>query len=271
MSAAAQRVEQAIEALLADDTLPIPPADRTFVGDGPFVEIGAEFLRWFVELGGLKPDERVLDLGCGIGRMALPLTRYLDGGRYVGLDVVADGIEWCRANIGARHPAFRFAHLDLHHPIYNPIGRGRTSEVRLPLPDACVDFAFMTSVLTHLPSTEVAAYAREVRRVLAPGGRLLVTAFLLNPPSRAALAAGRAALAFPVDAATREVELHADHPGAAVAFDEDFLLATFLGAGLRRRRPAVYGRWSGRDHAGNSFQDICVLDIDGDMPRSTPR
>jgi SAM-dependent methyltransferase len=271
VNAAAPRVEQAIEALLADETLPVPPSDRAFVGDGPFVQIGAEFLRWFAELGDLRPDERVLDLGCGIGRMALPLTRYLDGGRYLGLDVVADGIEWCRANIGARHPAFRFAHLDLHHPIYNPNGRERTADVRLPLPDASVDFAFMTSVLTHLPSAEVAAYAREIRRVLAPAGRLFATAFLLNPPARAALVAGRSALPFTVDDATREVELHADHPGAAVAFDEDFLLATFLRAGLRRRRPAVYGRWSGRDHSGRSFQDICVFDIDGETPRSTPR
>ena len=64
------------------------PKGRIFFGGGPFNEIGEEFFRHFVELGGLKPDERVLDLGCGIGGMAVPLTRYLsERGSYKGFDV----------------------------------------------------------------------------------------------------------------------------------------------------------------------------------------
>ncbi len=56
-----------------------PPRKKIFVGDGNFKKIGEEFLWYFIKLGELKPNERVLDVGCGIGRMAAPLTKYLDG------------------------------------------------------------------------------------------------------------------------------------------------------------------------------------------------
>ena len=57
--------------------LPAPPAELTFCGDGDYRAIGAEFLGHFVRLADLRPHERVLDIGCGIGRMAVPLTQFL--------------------------------------------------------------------------------------------------------------------------------------------------------------------------------------------------
>ncbi len=63
--------------ILNDRFMPMPPAEKHFIGDGDFRAIGAEFLRHFVKLGELKPTDKVLEIGCGIGRMALPLTHYL--------------------------------------------------------------------------------------------------------------------------------------------------------------------------------------------------
>ena len=61
---------------------------------------GEEFLRYFVELGDLTPKGRILDVGCGIGRMAVPLTKYLDQeGSYEGFDIVEKGIRWCKKNV----------------------------------------------------------------------------------------------------------------------------------------------------------------------------
>jgi hypothetical protein len=54
-----------------------PIKGRVFFGGGDFNQVGEEYLRYFVELGGLHPHARVLSIGCGVGRMVVPLTRYL--------------------------------------------------------------------------------------------------------------------------------------------------------------------------------------------------
>ena len=65
--------------------------------------MGRRFLEQFVALGGLKPDHHVLDVGCGIGRMALPLTTFLSaGGEYREFDPVGKG---SRVVSGTHHAA----------------------------------------------------------------------------------------------------------------------------------------------------------------------
>jgi SAM-dependent methyltransferase len=248
--------------ILRNRFIPRPPPDRIFVGDGDFLAIGVEFLKWFVRLGKLLPSDRVLDLGCGIGRMALPLTQYLDAGSYDGVDIVDEGIAWCMQHITPHYERFRFHRLDVQHEIYNPEGRETTTGIRLPFADGSFDFVFMTSVVTHLHAEDVRAYAREIRRVMAPQARLFLTAFMLNGAAREGLAAGNGALSFAGAGPGPEFHADAANPLAAVAFEEDFLLGLFLEAGLGRNQPAVYGRWSGRATPGPSFQDINLLEID---------
>jgi SAM-dependent methyltransferase len=246
--------------IAANRFMPTPPPSLAFVGDGDFRAIGAEFLRLFIEYCGLGPDERVLDIGCGVGRMAIPLTQYLTPGvaGYDGVDIVAAGITWCRETISARYPDFRFHHLDQSHPLYNPNGTVTTTASRLPFDDHRFDFIFLTSVITHLSLPEVGFYAAEIARLLAPGGRALVTAFLMNPPARGALEQGGGRLPFAAEGVGPEHHAYADAPLAAVAFDEDALLAAFYKVGLRRRRPVRYGHWSGRKLP--DFQDICLFE-----------
>ena len=62
---------------LKDKDSMIPPKSMIFVGLGDFEKIGLEYKNHFIELAHLQPNHRVLDVGCGIGRMAIPLTNYL--------------------------------------------------------------------------------------------------------------------------------------------------------------------------------------------------
>ncbi|WP_374307667.1 class I SAM-dependent methyltransferase [Dongia sp.] len=238
--------------------LPIPPQERNFVGDGDFLAIGCEFLRHFVELGGLRPQDRVLEIGCGIGRMALPLTQYLEApaGHYSGFDVVAAGIDWCKQNIEPAYANFEFQHLDFNNQLYNPEGR-LNEQGTLPFADASVDFLFMTSVVTHLDPAYTTFYLREAARLLRPGGRLFVTAFVLDAANRSLVDAKKARPAFILEGDGPDYIADRAHPMAAVAFDSDWLLATARTQGLQLQRPIAFGHWSGR--VAENFQDICVF------------
>jgi len=112
----------AVDRLLGRRDSLTPPRRLIFVGDGDFRKTGDEFFRYFVELGGLKPEHTVLDVGCGIGRMAIPLTTYLTKGRYEGFDIVRRGVAWSTRNISARYPNFRFQLADVYNRWYNPGG-----------------------------------------------------------------------------------------------------------------------------------------------------
>ena len=228
----------------------VPPRRLDFAGHSDFVETGDEFLGHFVELGGLQPHHAVLDVGCGIGRMARPLVGYLDAqGSYDGFDVNREAVGWCRRRYG-RHDNFRFQVADLYNRRYNPQGAHAATDYRFPYDDGSFDFAIATSVLTHLLETEAEHYLEEIKRVLKPDGRALVTFFLLTEDSRRLIKEGRSALAF-LDPDDHVSVVDADLPEEAVAYDEAWV----------RERLAVqevrYGSWCGRDEHV-SFQDLVL-------------
>ncbi len=233
-----------------------PPRILRQVGNGDFERIGLEFKRHLIEQAGLTPQSRVLDLGCGVGRVAIALIPYLTTeGEYLGLDISRHQIRWCETRIGARHPNFRFLHADVFSRYYNPRARTLAREYRLPLQQQEFDLVFLVSVFTHMLCADIQQYLHESSRVLKPGGRLLATFFLLNPGSRAALQTGRAHLRFEA-AEANEVFLNPRVPEHAVAVDEAWLRQALQSAGLVLE--AIHpGAWAGREPA-LSYQDIVV-------------
>src|SRR5437667_3482466 len=185
------------------ETTLVPPPELQFVGEGDFAEIGNEFLKHFIKLAHLQPNENVLDVGCGVGRMAVPLTRYLARpGTYDGFDVVKRGIDWCNANISGRYPNFRFKFVDVRNRAYNPTGTLNPETFRFPYSDASFDFVFVTSVFTHMPSLSMGHYVSEISRVLRSGGRAFITFFLLTSESLKLMSAGSSHLNFAYDLGT---------------------------------------------------------------------
>ncbi|MCV0425180.1 MAG: class I SAM-dependent methyltransferase [Roseibium sp.] len=238
--------------------LPVPPQENNFVGDGDYLTIGTEFLGYFVDYGGLRENERVLDVGCGIGRMAVPLTQYLDpgSGQYAGFDPTSAGIQWCTRNIGSAYPNFRFMHLDIAHDLYNPDGYINGSEIALPFSNGSFDFAIMTSVVTHLPPEEIQPYFSEISRLLELGGRLFLSAFVIedgaNPDDD-----GRDPRVEFVRAGDGPVwYANQDAPLAAVAYDDGFLDNALHEAGFEIALKRL-GHWRGK--TGNQhYQDFFV-------------
>lgn len=233
----------------------LPPRHLRDVGPGDFTKIGEEFLGHFRTLCDLTPSEEVLDVGCGIGRMAVPLTRYLDAnGSYEGFDIVPSGVRWCRKNITKRFPHFRFQLADIHNSRYNPDGSQTASSYQFPFPDEAFDFAFLTSVFTHMLPLEVERYVEEIQRVLRPGGRLLATFFLLNQESEQLLADGLSTLDFSHDVGTHRL-LDQRIPEAAVAYEEVWVRELLERYGFEIRDSIRRGSWCGRRDF-LSYQDL---------------
>jgi SAM-dependent methyltransferase len=254
--------ERATELLGRSDPL-LPPTSLMFVGGSrrDFRKLGEKWLATFVRVGGLKPSDNVLDVGCGVGRMAVALSGYLDlGTKYRGFDIVPQGIAWCQQAISPRFPTFEFRHADIYNQEYNPGGRLRASEFVFPYPDESFEFVFLTSVFTHMLPADVKHYMAEIHRVLRPGGRCLVTWFILDSTAGARVAAGQTA---PLRRFTKDLGgywvVEGQTPEAAVAYAESDVRRAYRDAGLTIREPIVYGAWSGRaDSTSNHSQDIVV-------------
>lgn len=258
---AASRLDRALASYLASDD-PVPAAAAHEIGDGDFRAIGAEFLRHFVQAGGLSPNDDVLDIGCGFGRMALPLAHWLaPRARYVGFDIVPEPVEWCRAHVAPRREGFAFEHVDFHHPLYNPGGAVPASAGflgRIPAPLGWrPSFIAAVSVFTHLERAPLVRLLADSHDILRPGGRLFLTAFLTGlstpPPAEGAV--------FPV-AAWREAAplcaLLGEPFTAAVGVSRIWLDEVLSALGFRLET-VVFGHWRRGHDPDAPFQDIVVV------------
>lgn len=237
---------------------PPPDAERA-IGAGDFTAIGEAFLGYAIDLAGLRPHHRVLDVGCGLGRMAIPLTRYLRGqGSYEGFDVEGNRVAWCQRNITRRYPRFHFQRVDVGNKAYNPAGRQAASAFSFPYPDAAFDLVLLASVFTHMLEGDMRRYLAEIARVLRPGGRCLATYFLLNDESERLLAEGHGTLRFLVRGdGCRYVDERV--PEGAIAWQETLVRRLHEESGLRLLEPVRYGSWPGRDRFF-SYQDIAIAE-----------
>lgn len=158
------------------------PSESVPVGcPGQFKEFGQRYFQYFVELGNLKPNHRVLEIGCGMGRTAMPLTKFLkNGGEYFGIDLIPEAIQFCKDNITSRYPNFHFSIVEAYNKMYNPEASKKASEYKFPFENECFDFIFLASVFTHMVLEDVENYVSEIARVLKTGQRCFSTFFLIN-------------------------------------------------------------------------------------------
>lgn len=125
--------------------------------------VGGEFdtfgvlLREALIYHGLKKKDYLIDVGCGSGRLAKPLLEYLEG-KYLGIDVVPELLAYARKLVPRQDWQFQIA-----------------SGLKIPENDKEADMVCFFSVLTHLLHEESFVYLREAKRVLKPGGKIVLS------------------------------------------------------------------------------------------------
>jgi SAM-dependent methyltransferase len=138
----------------------------------------------FVELvrrGKLSSLSRVIDIGSGCGRLAIPFSLLIKEGEYFGTDVFEDGITWCTENVTPANPKFKFFLQKVENNYYFGGDIKPSSNISLNFaPDASIDFTFAISVFTHLVEADAARYFREIARCLKPDGLAYLTAFIID-------------------------------------------------------------------------------------------
>jgi SAM-dependent methyltransferase len=228
---------------------------------------------WQAFLGNWMPEGRplrILDIGCGVGRQYLSLLPQIGpDDRYVGLDVVSKSIEICRHSY--LDPRAEWIHVAAGNAFYAREQRGLPA---WPLDDASFDFQLAISVWTHMGPADFRFYLSEVARTLRPGGRAVITFFILDdryaetlaerddgesqlyPQSRSLWIFDRPFEGEPEFFSRRKASV----PEVAVAIREGALLALLAELGLKVLR-SVPGTW--KERPSTYFQDILVLEREG--------
>lgn len=246
-----------------------------FISKNGFIYVGVEWLDMMIRFGRLAPEHAVLDIGCGCGRMAGPLTMYLNQqGKFYGFDPVKKSVDYALKHI--RQSNFQFEFVDLNHYLYNPKGTIDPVTYRFPCPDASINVSIAASIFTHLDVNTANHYLRETFRVLRPGGRAIYSLFAMTTEMKvpegkvtAPLGVGNESALFRFLNRGQGYYTHCDENGKPknhhmpddigdpVAWDHQAFGAMAAGAGLEVQ-DYLPGGWCGRKYL-HGYQDIFVL------------
>ena len=244
----------------------IPIDLMLLTGGGPdtFDAISSAHINNIQQWVGLDADHTVLEIGCGIGRDAIPLTKILRNGRYVGIDIIKRSIDWCSENISTNNKNFQFYHFDVKDQLHNSGGIAQTIDITLPLKNNSVDRIILYSVFTHMFPSDIEHYLREFKRVLKTDGLVFATTFIFD---KDILKSARATNLTPFDLRFEyEIEPGCrindpEHPLGAVAYTRETWDGMVLRSGLKYAKPILKGSWSGYYDDPEDGQDVLILTL----------
>ena len=247
-----------------------------FISRDEFIYVGVEWLEMMIRHGCLAPEHAVLDIGCGCGRMAGPLTMYLnEQGKFYGFDPLKKSVSYATKHV--RQSNFEFEFVDLSHYLYNPSGTVDPTSYRFPCPDASINVSLAASIFTHLDVDTANHYLRETFRVLRPGGRAFYSLFAMTDEMKVPeggvtkpLGIGDSEALFRFlnrgqghythsdeNGKPKNHYITADLIGDPVAWDYEAFVAMVAAAGLTVQE-YLPGGWCGREYL-HGYQDIFVL------------
>lgn len=237
------------------------------------IEILEEWFRWAEEwsvflrvYGNITRISNVLEIGCGLGRIAFPLRYILSSeGSYDGFEICREKIDFLNQNFHPAHPNFRFVWANVHNTFYNPAGQVRAETYSFPYADSSFDLVYAASVFTHMLPTAAENYFRETARVLKPGGRSVFSFFLLEnyqPGQTRPLGFARPGFNFDHSYSSYKNEFaiaNPKNPEEMTAYSINLIQHFSAHAGLELAQELLPGLWSGSTSTWVGAQDLIVL------------
>jgi SAM-dependent methyltransferase len=235
------RVEIPMTAFSVGESLIPEEEPTTAVG-----EEGRTLARWCRDRLGLEPTGRLLDVGCGWGRLAFALSEEMGPGvEYEGFDPHRQHVQWAQGSPGSSHWRFAFHIANIANEIYNPNGRLSPTRFKFPYADDRFDVVVAHSLFRFLQPEAFEHYVAEVARVLKPGGRFLASFYLLNEASTKRLPALKDPLCFVFPAG--DVTTTRPHREGLLAYREDYVREVLTRNRLEPER-IDYGSWEPADN-----------------------
>jgi ubiquinone/menaquinone biosynthesis C-methylase UbiE len=122
----------------------------------------------------INGHENVLDVGCGLGRMSIQVAKHLNEGKVIGIDI------WDKKKILRNSPELAYSNAEAEG-VKDRVEFRSGSVLRLEFPDNSFDAVTCRNVLNDMDKDKKFKALREIRRVLKPGGRLLLIEPLREP------------------------------------------------------------------------------------------
>ena len=237
------------------------------------IDVLEEWFRWAEEwsmllriYGRITRNSSVLEIGCGLGRIAFPLRYLLSSeGTYDGFEICENKVRFLDQTFHQAHPNFRFIWANIHNTYYNPNGKILAADYRFPYPYNSFDIVFAASVFTHMLPEAAAHYFIEAAHALKPGGRCVFSFFLLDnyrPGQPRPLGFARPIFNFDHpygDYGDDFATVVPENPEQMTAYSLRLIERFADQAGLELDQPPVPGLWSGSSQTWAGAQDLVVL------------
>lgn len=234
---------------------------HNWVGGGDVRQVGLANFRSVVETVLLRHDMRVWDLGCGIGRTAIPLAQAVPEGQVVGTDILPSQIRFCQEEISPHFPNTRFICNLAAHPVYtnydttvirSDIESMSDEEFRMAF-EKHFDLVCAFSVWSHFSPEMAEHYLRLVATVTKGSANILLTGFFNHPANSS-------------ETTLRTGEPWRDVwpaiPLGFVVYDLSYMTFLIARAGLQLVR-VTFGHWRNHQLAGGfpgqHDQDLMLL------------
>jgi len=238
---------------------------NTWVGDSSASEAGRGSARLVDNLGHPKAGDTLLDFGCGVGRVMVGLDELLSDVKLIGVDIVPSMVDFCKINLQPEMQNTSFYCTDATNPCYEKHMdgslAGESEEKVFSELAGDIDLLFAFSVFTHLAQKEAEFYFRELRKLVSNSGKILISAYLLDPFSRGSLINKRiqANQDFWEGCRGDEDVYVSDEELLLVAYDSNLFIEMLRQAGFQVQQ-INYGYWRGIPQLNNSgsLQDVIV-------------